>query len=45
MALSFLQPVEPFSKKVNSIKKKMLYNWARPEGIMDYIRPQPVEEI
>lgn len=37
MALSFLKPVEPFGKKVNSIKKKMLRNWARPEGILDYV--------
>ncbi len=37
MALSFLKPVEPFGKKVNSIKKKMLRNWARPEGLFDYV--------
>lgn len=37
MALSFLKPVEPFGKKVNSIKKKMLRNWARPEGIAEYL--------
>jgi predicted transposase YbfD/YdcC len=37
MALSFLKPVLPFGKKVNSVKKKMLRNWARPDGIMDYI--------
>jgi predicted transposase YbfD/YdcC len=45
MALSFLQPVEPFGKKVNSIKKKMLRNWARPDGIMDYINTKPAETI
>lgn len=45
MALSFLQPVEPFGKKVNSMKKKMLRNWAKPEGIMDYINHKPVEVI
>lgn len=45
MALSFLQPVEPFGKKVNSIKKKMLRNWARPDGIMEYINSKPAETI
>lgn len=45
MALSFLKPVEPFGKKVNSIKKKMLHNWARPEGIMDYIDTKSAETI
>ncbi|HLX54443.1 MAG TPA: ISAs1 family transposase [Aquella sp.] len=38
MALSFLKPVEPFGKKVNSIKKKMLRNWAKPESIIEYLR-------
>jgi len=42
MALSFLKPVEPFGKKVNSVKKKMLRNWARPDGIMDYINPKQI---
>lgn len=42
MALSFLKPVEPFGKKVNSIKKKMLRNWARPEGIFEYIKQPEV---
>lgn len=37
MALFFLKPVEPFGKKVNSIKKKMLRNWAKPEGIVEYL--------
>ena len=37
MALSFLKSVDPFGKKVNSIKKKMLRNWARPEGISEYL--------
>lgn len=37
MALSFLAPIMPFGNKVNSIKKKMLHNWARPEGIIEYI--------
>ena len=36
MALSFLKPVLPFGKKINSIKKKMLRNWAKPDGIIDY---------
>jgi len=30
--------VEPFGKKVNSIKKKMLRNWAKPESIIEYLR-------
>ena len=37
MALSFLKPAIPFGKKVNSIKKKMLRNWARPDGIFEYL--------
>jgi len=37
MALAFLKPVEPFGKKFNSIRKKMLRNWARPEGIFEYL--------
>ena len=45
MALSFLQPVQPFGKKVNSIKKKMMRNWARPDGIMEYINYKAVEAI
>ena len=45
MALAFLQPVQPFGKKVNSMKKKMLRNWARPEGIMDYINHDTAEAI
>ncbi len=45
MALSFLKPVEPFGKKVNSMKKKMLHNWARPDGIMDYINPKLAETV
>ena len=45
MALSFLKPVEPFGKKVNSVKKKMLRNWARPDGIMDYINHKQVEPV
>ena len=45
MALSFLKPIEPFGKKVNSIKKKMLQNWARPESILEYINPQITEGI
>jgi len=45
MALSLLKPVDPFGKKVNSIKKKMLRNWAKPEGIMDYINPQLAQDI
>jgi predicted transposase YbfD/YdcC len=43
MALSFLKPVEPFGKKVNSIKKKMLRNWARPEGILEYLN-SPIQQ-
>lgn len=42
MPLSFLKPVEPFGKKVNSIKKKMLRNWARAEGIFEYIKQPEV---
>ena len=45
MALSFLKPILPFGKKVNSIRKKMMRNWARPDGIIDYINVQPTEEI
>lgn len=45
MALSFLSPVEPFGKKVNSIKKKMLRNWARPDGIIEYINPVHTPEV
>lgn len=45
MALSLLKPVLPFGKKVNSVKKKMLRNWAKPEGIMDYINVQSAELI
>jgi predicted transposase YbfD/YdcC len=37
MALAFLKPVEPFGKKFNSIRKKMLRNWARPEEIFEYL--------
>ena len=45
MALSFLKPILPFGKKVNSIKKKMLRNWARPDGIIEYINVKPPEPI
>jgi predicted transposase YbfD/YdcC len=45
MALALLKPIEPFGKKVNSIKKKMLQNWARPESILKYVSPQSAEEI
>ena len=47
MALSLLKPVVPFGKKVNSIKKKMLRNWARPEGVFEYLNynSQQVEAI
>lgn len=37
MALLFLKPIKPFGKKVNFIKKKMLRNWAKPEGIVEYL--------
>ena len=45
MALSFLKPVLPFGVKVNSIKKKMLRNWVKPEGIIDYLKVQQPEVI
>jgi predicted transposase YbfD/YdcC len=45
MALALLKPIEPYGKKVNSIKKKMLQNWARPESILKYVSPQFTEEI
>ncbi len=37
MALSFLKPVEPVGKKVKSIKRKMMRNLAKPDGILDYL--------
>lgn len=45
MALSFLKPVLPFGKKINSVKKKMLQNWARPDGIFEYMHEQLAEGI
>ena len=45
IALSFLKPILPFGPKINSIKKKMLRNWGRPEGIIDYINAQQPEVI
>ena len=45
MALSFLKPILPFGIKINSIKKKMLRNWAIPDGIIDYINAQRSEVI
>jgi hypothetical protein len=44
MALFFLKP---FGKKVNSIKKKMLRNWATPDGLFEYINyvNQPIDAI
>ena len=45
MALSFLKPILPFGVKINSIKKKMLRNWVKPDGIIDYINIQQPEAI
>ena len=45
MALSFLKPVLPLGKKVTSIKRKMMHNWAKPENIIKYINIPPAEEI
>ncbi len=45
MTLARLKPIEAYSKKVNSIKKKMLQNWARPESILKYVSPQFTKEI
>lgn len=45
MALSFLKPTLPFRKKVNSIKRKMMRNWAKPENIINYINVPSAEGI